>query len=160
MVRVMVPDTQRVIGLLLAAALASAACGPSNSESVRAGLEAVDIGLGEPSAEARHDLYLRLCGSCHGQEGRGDGAVAPDLRVPPTDLTQLAASHAGEFPRGLVEDSLTGRRAIRAHGPPEMPVWAERLAPSESPAAAAAGLHRARLLAALVDHVESLQRSR
>jgi len=40
-----------------------------------------------------------------------------------------------------------------------MPVWAERLAPDESPAAAAAGLYRARLLGALVDHVESLQRS-
>jgi len=75
-------------------------------------------------------------------------------------LTALADANGGTYPRALVRDSLTGRRLIRAHGPPQMPVWAERLDSGESPAAAAAGLYRARLLEALVDHVESLQSRR
>lgn len=118
-----------------------------------------EIGLGElPRAEQR-ELYVRLCASCHGAGGRGDGPCADELRVRPADLTRLAARHGGTFPREDVEDTLSGKRVVRAHGTSEMPVWGERLAvPEESPAAVAAGVEQARLLTGLIDYVASLQR--
>jgi mono/diheme cytochrome c family protein len=107
----------------------------------------------------QRETFLRLCASCHGREGRGDGPIADELRIAPMDLGLLAVRHGGAFPRDRVRDALTGVRRVRAHGPPDMPVWAERLSTSESPAAVAVAFDRARLVTGLVDHVESLQRA-
>jgi mono/diheme cytochrome c family protein len=70
-------------------------------------------------------IYQRYCGSCHGPNGTGDGPMARDLRVPPADLTQLAATNDGVFPFDEVVRSIDGRRKTRAHGSPDMPVWGE-----------------------------------
>jgi hypothetical protein len=51
--------------------------------------------------------------------------VATVLRPKPTDLTQLANAHGGQFPRAQVERSIDGRQRIAAHGETEMPVWGE-----------------------------------
>ena len=120
--------------------------------------ERPDIGLGEMPAEQRHELFDRLCASCHGMDGRGDGPVASQLTIRPTNLTTLAQRHAGVFPREYVVNVLSDQRRVRAHGTNEMPVWGQRLAPAESPAAAAGQLEQARLITALTDYVESLQR--
>jgi mono/diheme cytochrome c family protein len=124
----------------------------------RAELITQEIGLGEVPPQERRDLYLRLCASCHGRDGRGDGPCADALRVRPPDLTRLAAVHGGIFPRDDVEATLNGERPLRAHGPAEMPIWGQRLAePEESPAATAVAFEQARLMTALIDYVESLQ---
>ena len=70
-------------------------------------------------------IYERYCGSCHGSAGRGDGPLAPDLRVPPTDLTLLAAKNHGRFPIDAVARAIDGRQTTRGHGTPDMPVWGE-----------------------------------
>lgn len=44
---------------------------PANTQSIRMG----------------HDIYLRECISCHGEDGRGKGPKAAELEVPPGDLT-------------------------------------------------------------------------
>ena len=147
-----------VPALGLALACLGAGCGRAGGDLQ--GLETPALGLGAVPPAKQRDLYLRLCSSCHGREGRGDGPLADQLRVPPSDLTRLSAAHGGEFPRTLVEDALTGRRDVPAHGPVDMPVWAERLAPIDSPAVAAVGLDQARELTALVDYVQSLQQPR
>jgi mono/diheme cytochrome c family protein len=136
---------------MLAGAVLSAACGQPTASRP-------DIGLGEMPAERQSELFARLCASCHGLDGRGDGPVAGQLTIRPTDLTTLARRHAGAFPREYVVGVLSGQRHVRAHGTNEMPVWGQRLAPAESPAAAAGQLEQARLITALTDYVESLQR--
>jgi mono/diheme cytochrome c family protein len=81
-------------------------------------------------------IYVRYCASCHGVAGRGDGAIARDLRVPPTDLTRLAAKRGGRFPVDAVQQSIDGRKATPGHGAPDMPVWGEifpRTAGTDSP---------------------------
>jgi mono/diheme cytochrome c family protein len=81
-------------------------------------------------------IYVRYCASCHGVAGRGDGAIARDLRVPPTDLTRLAAKNRGRFPLDAVRQSIDGRKATAGHGSPDMPVWGEvfpRTAGTDSP---------------------------
>ena len=104
--------------------------------------------------------YLRTCASCHGTDGRGDGPVAPTLRVRPTDLTRLASTHGGTFPRAHVEDVVTGASPITAHGTSDMPVWRLTFGPTSSGAAAAAALRRRRWLNSLVDYLETIQEVR
>jgi hypothetical protein len=73
------------------------------------------------------DEYYRLCSSCHGAEGHGDGPVASSLKTPPPDLTVLAKNNDGHFPFIRVLDVIDGRGSTTAHGPREMPVWGESL---------------------------------
>ena len=80
----------------------------------------------DPAAAAKGKLiYQRYCTSCHGSEGRGNGPLAAELRTAPTDLTRLAEKNTGRFPVELVARSIDGRRTVRAHGAPDMPVWGE-----------------------------------
>jgi mono/diheme cytochrome c family protein len=79
----------------------------------------------EVSAAKGKLIYVRYCASCHGTTGRGDGIVATELRVPPTDLTRLAEKAGGRFPEDVVTRSIDGRRTPRVHGTPDMPVWGE-----------------------------------
>ena len=100
-------------------------------------------------------IYERYCGNCHGPSGRGDGTLAPDLRVPPTDLTLLAAKNAGKFPFDAVAQAVDGRKTTRGHGTPDMPVWGEifpKTAGTESPSVESA-------VGRLTHYLWSLQRT-
>jgi mono/diheme cytochrome c family protein len=80
----------------------------------------------DPAAAAKGQIiYVRYCASCHGTAGRGDGVLAPDLRVPPADLTRIAARAAGHFPFEDVRRTIDGRTTTRGHGTSDMPVWGE-----------------------------------
>lgn len=69
--------------------------------------------------------YKSYCATCHGREGRGDGPLADQLRVAPTDLTQLAQKNKGVFPYDKVLRLIDGRETVRSHGSPDMPVWGD-----------------------------------
>ncbi len=75
--------------------------------------------------DAGRTTFLKLCASCHGQSGRGDGPMVSSLRNAPADLTRLAKQHGGVFPSLRVSDSIDGRSApkVGPHGAREMPVW-------------------------------------
>jgi len=70
-------------------------------------------------------IYGRYCASCHGTDGKGDGTLARDLSVAPTDLTKLSQKNKGVFPYGHVVQVIDGRKVTRGHGSPDMPVWGE-----------------------------------
>jgi mono/diheme cytochrome c family protein len=82
----------------------------------------VALGAG---ADAGKDVYLQYCSSCHGRDGRGGGAVSAFLKVKVPDLTILRKSNKGVYPADLVILAIDGRRKIRGHGDPKMPVWGE-----------------------------------
>lgn len=70
------------------------------------------------------DNFHDYCSPCHGRDGTGHGPVAGALKIPPADLTQLAAKNKGVFPRARVRDFITnGAGDIAAHGTSAMPVW-------------------------------------
>ena len=69
------------------------------------------------------DLFRAYCASCHGDDGRGNGPVAPALNVKPADLTTIAQRHGGVFPSKRVRDVIAGDELILAHGSREMPIW-------------------------------------
>ena len=134
-----------------ASLLALVACGGPREAKVAALLN-----LDAPNGQR---LYRQLCASCHGAGGTGDGPLAEHLKVQLPDLTRLAAAHGGVFPRTEVRAVLTGERAIPTHGPLSMPVWGRRLAPDDSPAAAAAAFDQARDVTAILDYLASIQRA-
>jgi mono/diheme cytochrome c family protein len=76
-------------------------------------------------AQTGRDLYLKYCGSCHGQDGKGNGSVTPVLKVKVPDLTLLKKNSKGSFPYTRVMSSIDGTRKVRGHGDPGMPVWGE-----------------------------------
>jgi mono/diheme cytochrome c family protein len=80
---------------------------------------------GAPDARVEHGrrTYSVYCASCHGTAGRGDGPVAGDLKVAPSDLTLLSARNAGRFPQDRTYQAIDGRLKTRGHGTSEMPVW-------------------------------------
>jgi cytochrome c553 len=67
--------------------------------------------------------YVRYCGSCHGDDGKGNGHKAASLNPKPADLTQLAKNNSGTFPNGRVTGILDGSQPIPAHGSAQQPVW-------------------------------------
>lgn len=75
----------------------------------------------DPGREA----YLRYCGACHGPDGKGDGIAGSLMTPKPSDLTQIAKKHGGEFPFQQVAADIDGTRTVRAHGDSAMPVWGD-----------------------------------
>lgn len=69
------------------------------------------------------ELYVELCAVCHGNGAKGDGPAAPAMSKPVPDLTTLAASNAGVFPREAIENSIAGESRVVSHGTIEMPIW-------------------------------------
>jgi mono/diheme cytochrome c family protein len=101
-------------------------------------------------------MYLKYCGACHGPSGKGDGIAGTFMRTKPTDLTQIAKRNGGEFPFRRTLEIIDGRKTIRAHGDPDMPVWGEVLDDRM-----AGDLHRRAMvkgtLTLIVDYIESIQ---
>lgn len=78
------------------------------------------------------EMYERLCSSCHGDSGRGDGPVASLIANGVPDLTRIALREGGEFPTQDVRRTIDGRWDRRAHGARDMPVWGWQLYGSTS----------------------------
>lgn len=69
------------------------------------------------------DVFRRYCASCHGEDARGNGPVAPLLQVPVPDLTRIAARRGGQFSGDEIFRIIDGQAPLEAHGPRHMPVW-------------------------------------
>lgn len=67
--------------------------------------------------------YRLYCAQCHGEDGKGEGEMAPMLSKKPSDLTHIYRG-AGKFPYKRVAKIIETGGAIIGHGG-EMPVWGE-----------------------------------
>jgi mono/diheme cytochrome c family protein len=106
------------------------------------------------TTESGDSLYRTYCASCHGQQGRGDGPVAQFLKVPPANLTQIAARNNGVFPAEKVHQIIDGRHVPKAHGASQMPVWGDAFSKSTTASDAAAVTAK---ITALVEYLASKQ---
>jgi len=116
----------------------------------------------DDAQDANRLLYLRYCGACHGPHGKGDGTVGTLFQTKPTDLTQIAKKHGGEFPTAEIEMVIDGRTATGAHGAPDMPVWGEVLREEAATSGSQAGWQSAnqdarRKLAFITAYIKSIQ---
>ncbi len=73
------------------------------------------------------ELFVELCGACHGADGKGNGPASPALAAPAPDVTQLARHNGGTFPEAQVKKAIRGEAKVAAHGSLEMPVWGRAL---------------------------------
>ena len=69
------------------------------------------------------ELFRDYCAACHGAEARGNGPVAPALKKPVPDLTQISQRNGGRFPREQVRNYISGDSDLLAHGTRAMPIW-------------------------------------
>ena len=104
---------------LLAALLAGASLQPALATSIT-GLS----GAASPAelAAARED-FITWCSGCHGEDGKGRGPIAIELKAKPADLTGIARRNGGTFDRELVYKKIEGLDMPASHGTSEMPVW-------------------------------------
>jgi mono/diheme cytochrome c family protein len=98
---------------LMTAGLAAGMAGAAQAQDV-------DVGKSE---------YQSSCASCHGADGKGNGPLRAQLKVPPSDLTVLARNNNGTFPATALYETIDGSKAVPAHGSREMPIWGERFNP-------------------------------
>ena len=66
--------------------------------------------------------YKAYCAACHGATAKGDGPAAAAMKLPPTDLTRLAANTGGKYPAMHVKTTILNADSP-AHGDKDMPVW-------------------------------------
>jgi len=78
------------------------------------------VAAAEPSGA---DLFRLHCASCHGENARGNGPVAPFLAVAVPDLTRIGQRHGGRFAPLEVFKSIDGQAPLPCHGTRNMPVW-------------------------------------
>jgi mono/diheme cytochrome c family protein len=114
-------------------------------------------GLAQDSAPGA-TLFHQYCASCHGENGAGNGPVAPYLTIQPADLTTIAERRHGEFPEEQILRIITGDENPPGHGTRTMPVWGERLQDDLIGGVNKSAVARGRI-AFLVDHLKALQGS-
>jgi mono/diheme cytochrome c family protein len=107
-----------------------------------------------PAAVNGAYVFRTYCAACHGAEGRGDGPLAEQLRYRPADLTALARRNGGEFPTDLVVRIVDGRKPVKGHGGPDMPVWGDAFRNVDASFDEAAAQEKIR---AVVDHLKTIQ---
>ncbi|HEY6552615.1 MAG TPA: cytochrome c [Vicinamibacteria bacterium] len=77
------------------------------------------------STVAGSTIYKTYCAVCHGTEAKGDGPLASSLRFAPPDLTLMAKRNGGVYPSDEVFRIIDGRKPVRGHGGPDMPIWGD-----------------------------------
>ena len=75
------------------------------------------------SPASGQEMYKSYCAVCHGIDAKGNGPAADALKVPPTDLTALAAKNGGKYPAMKVSAIIGGEEVLAAHGSKDMPIW-------------------------------------
>ena len=75
------------------------------------------------SVERGKQIFSEYCAACHGVSAKGDGPAASALKIPPADLTTLAAHNKGQFPSLRVMQAIKAGPSVPAHGSETMPVW-------------------------------------
>jgi len=109
--------------------------------------------LDRPSAENGAQLYKTWCATCHGLSAQGNGPLAPMMKQPVPDLTQVAARNGGVFPSARVRRIVDGRE-VASHGDRDMPVWGTAFRSSKEALSETAA--RARI-EAIVGYLEGIQ---
>lgn len=100
------------------------------------------------------ELYRTYCATCHGTTAKGDGPLASSMRRKPSDLTEIAKRNGGEYPPELVFRTIDGRKPVRGHGGPDMPVWGDAFERARD----GGDTERVKkMIQSLVDYLETIQ---
>lgn len=145
--------------LTLSAAIAiSLACVAPASVSADVVLTQKELTARQARMTHGEDLFAELCAVCHGASGKGDGPAVAALRQRPADLTSLASSNNGEFPREMLQEFVYGKSKINAHGSYDMPIWGRAFEFTKPDWPRGRRINFAeRRINSIVDYIETLQ---
>ena len=111
-----------LILMTLAAAACVFAAAQTTTPSSTKTTEIRHVAAPKVSASDGAANYKAYCAACHGASAKGDGPAASALKLPPTDLTRLAANTGGQYPALHVKTAILNAE-VSAHGSKDMPVW-------------------------------------
>ena len=100
------------------------------------------------------ELFRTYCVVCHGGAARGDGPLASSMTRKPANLTEIAKRNGDLFPSELVFRTIDGKKPVRGHGGPDMPVWGDAFARSRR---GGDPEQVKQMIQSLVDYLESIQ---
>ncbi len=83
-----------------------------------------DSDVSEELISAGARTYHRFCSVCHGENAKGNGPFADNIKVAPPNLTELSANNNG-FPWVYLYGVIDGNNIAQAHGTKEMPIWGD-----------------------------------
>jgi len=107
--------------------------------------------------ESAPQMYTTYCAACHGADAKGNGPAAPAMKIPPTDLTQLAKRNGGVFPANRVGSILKMGNEDLAHGSKDMPIWGDLFRTIGGPSSDREAQIRLRI-SNLTDYLQQLQK--
>jgi len=100
------------------------------------------------------EVFRTYCATCHGTSARGDGPLASSMKQKPANLTEIAKRNGGLFPTDVVFRTIDGRKPVKGHGGPDMPVWGDAFSKSRE----AGDTERVKaVIDSLVGFLESIQ---
>ena len=79
----------------------------------------------EDAIEVGRLQFMNTCAVFHGQEGTGNGIMAPKLRQQPADLTRLSMNNGGTFPSSEAFAKIWGssEEILTTHQMSDMPAF-------------------------------------
>ena len=107
------------------------------------------------AVERGANSYRVHCAVCHGKTGTGDGPLADQLHFSPPDLTRLLVRNKGRFDAELIGRIIDGRRPVKGHGGPEMPIWGDAFLDSREGYSREAVREK---IAQIVEYLQTLQK--
>jgi hypothetical protein len=101
-------------------------------------------------------VYEQYCASCHGPAADGNGPVAEEMKISPTDLRKLGQKYGTPIPKPQLREMIDGRNMVRSHGTADMPVWGEDLVRNAPPTTNIQLFKRGTIIV-ILDYLETLQ---
>lgn len=106
-------------------------CANKTAEETTEDAEALTEVVAKTPIEEGHEWYLSYCTMCHGEDGKGKGIMADDMKMPPYDLTTITLRR-GEFSHELMAKIIAGVEEVPGHTTEDMPAWLETFKESEN----------------------------
>ena len=122
------------------------ACGSPTPEATEGDeTEAVSEAVAKTPVEEGKEWYISYCTMCHGEDGKGGGALADSLSRPPVDLTTITLRR-GSYDDALIAKIIAGVEDVPGHSTGDMPAWFETFKESE-------GISDEAVLNEKIDHI-------
>ena len=101
-------------------------------------------------------VFEQYCASCHGMAADGNGPVAAELKVAPSDLRKLGKEFGTPLAKPKLLEVIDGRNMVRAHGTATMPVWGDQLVREVPPSTNTEFFKRGTILV-IIEYLQTLQ---